>query len=91
MEFDNSRALILTQTEPAQLGEFFTRFGQAMNVLHPTDWYKVIKRDVYDHGGHKLLQQYDNSLYKVYKQSIRDFVGSDELESNTATVSMDFW
>jgi hypothetical protein len=37
-----------------------------MNISQPSDWYKVRREDVYNHGGQKLLQQYyDNSLSKV--------------------------
>ena len=44
---------------------FFDHLAQLSGVEAPSDWYRVTRKDVYNHGGHGLMQYYHNSLFQV--------------------------
>lgn len=45
---------------------FFDELIEVFDIKIPDDWYKVRKKDVYQHGGEKLMKQhYEDSLFKV--------------------------
>ena len=64
-QIDPSNAQAPDWRNSSNHSQFFDRLAQLMNVSQPTDWYKVKTEDVYKNGGRIVLQQYENSLYKV--------------------------
>ena len=57
--------LKLSQNSNEDHKHFFDQLANKLLINNYQDWYHVSKFDVYKYGGKKLMQFYDESLYKV--------------------------
>lgn len=66
-----------------EVEDFFSKVGEIMAIAKPSDWYKVKRKDVVKYGGQSILNQCQNSLYKVFFEycTVTYMQGSNSLES----------